>query len=109
MAGAEFCSTHATCAASSAKNFSICAAVTLIEPMRSHAEIIRASGVPKVLLVLERAGLPVREPTVRSWLRRPDRAGCIPAGYWRALVRGKVASATELLEGAERRLRLEYV
>lgn len=64
--------------------------------MRTHAQIVHDATVPALRRALADRGLDVPDPTVRSWTRRPDARGSIPATYWNALADAKVATLEEL-------------
>ena len=74
--------------------------------MRTHAQIIaqavaRYEGVGPFRAALRERGIEVGDPTVRSWVRRTQEAGIIPPEYWPTLVDLDLATAEELMIGAE--------
>lgn len=63
---------------------------------RSHSQIVRDTGVTALREKLATVGIIVSDPTVRSWGRRNDGEGSIPAEYWQALSDLEVATLEEL-------------
>lgn len=69
--------------------------------MRTHAQIVHDATVPALRRALADRGLAVPDPTVRSWTRRPDEHGSIPATYWAALAEAKITTLEELAAHAQ--------
>ena len=63
---------------------------------RTHSQIIRTEGVSALREKLATVGIEVADPTVRSWERRNDGAGSIPAEYWQAFATLEIATLEEL-------------
>lgn len=74
--------------------------------MRTHTTIIKEAKVAKVRAILDERGFAVSDPTVRSWMRRPDKHGNIPSPYWSALADAGVTTLEELASHAEARARV---
>lgn len=71
------------------------------KPIRTHSEIAQSRHHTKLAEIALASGLPVSPSAPRQWAARDS----IPAEYWYALARAKVASLTELAAYAEHRLR----
>ena len=72
--------------------------------MRSHAKIIKdVGGISLLRQKLAAVGVSVDDPTVRSWQRRPDAEGSIPAAYWAAFVSANITTLPELAAAAAAR------
>lgn len=63
---------------------------------RTHSQIVQDVGVTALREKLATLGILVSDPTVRSWPRRGDGAGSIPAEYWQPLADLGVATLEEL-------------
>lgn len=70
--------------------------------MRTHSQIVLETGVTKVREALGARGISLTDPTVRSWARRPDASGSIPAPYWNAIVDAGISTLQELAAHAAR-------
>ena len=70
--------------------------------MRTHSQIVLETGVTKIREALGVRGIVLTDPTVRSWSRRPDAMGSIPAPYWNALADAGISTLQELAEHAAR-------
>lgn len=63
---------------------------------RTHSQIVQDAGVSPLREMLASRGIVVADPTVRSWSRRNDGAGSIPAEYWQPLADLGVTTLEEL-------------
>ena len=63
---------------------------------RTHSQIIRDAGIVALREQLAGHGIVVADATVRSWERRGDGAGSIPAEYWQPLSDLGVTTLEEL-------------